>query len=65
MDEDFLDEDLQAAICDKLEGWELVEFLNLDIEDIVNAFEEEILENIEDVKDFIIYGVEPETEEND
>lgn len=65
MDEDVLDNDLKSAICDRLFGWELIEFLRIPIEDIVELFEEEILDNISEVKDFIVYGVQPETEDND
>lgn len=65
MDEVELDSDLKSAICDRLEGWELVEFLNIPIEDIVELFEEDILDNIVEVKDFIIFGIEPETENDE
>ena len=65
MDEEVLDNILKSAICDRLEGWELIEFLNIPIEDIVELFEEDILDNITDVKDFIDYGIETETDEKD
>jgi hypothetical protein len=65
MDEEVLDNILKSAICDRLEGWELVEFLNIPIEDIVELFEEEILDNVTEVKDFITYGIETETDETD
>jgi hypothetical protein len=39
------------AIIDTMLGWELVEFLQIPVEDIVEMFEDEILENIEDVMD--------------
>jgi hypothetical protein len=65
MDEEVLDNILKSAICDRLEGWELIEFLNIPIEDIVELFEEDILDNLEEVKDFITYGVETETDDRD
>lgn len=44
-----LDEELKKQIMDRLEGWELVEFLQISIETIVDTFEETILDNLEDV----------------
>ena len=48
-----IDPNVKQTIYDLLEGWELVEFLQIDIEEIVEAFENEIIENIEDVKDLV------------
>lgn len=45
--------ELKRVIIDRLEGWELVEFLQIPIEDVVEAFEDEILEAFEDVEDFV------------
>ena len=42
----------KAAICDTMEGWEMVDFLQIPIETIVEMFEDEILENMDDVLDF-------------
>lgn len=50
---DELDDELKNHICDALEGFELVEYLDISIEDIVELFEDEILENLEDVLEFI------------
>lgn len=58
-----LDEDLKEIICDRLEGWELVEFLQIPIELIVETFEDKIQENIEDVKDFC--GLREENNNNE
>lgn len=63
MDEEKLDDSLKNALCDRLEGWELVEFLNIAIEDIVELLEEEILANIDDVEDFIDYKEETTEDE--
>lgn len=63
LDEDSLDPSFKSAISDRLNGWELVEFLDIPIEDIVELFEEEILDNIEEIKELIGFTIE--TEEND
>jgi hypothetical protein len=55
-----LDEDLKQAIRDRLEGYELVEFLQIDIEDVILAFEEEILDKLPDIKELL--GMEQEDE---
>jgi hypothetical protein len=52
MDEERLSNLLKQALADRLEGWELVEFLQIDIETIIDNFEEAILDNLEDVCDF-------------
>jgi hypothetical protein len=46
MDEERLSKVMRAALVDHFYGWELVELLDIDIEDVVDAFEEEILENL-------------------
>lgn len=56
MDEDKLPSDVVDAIIDRLEPWELVDFLTISetkFREMVEFFEEDILENIEDVLDFI------------
>jgi hypothetical protein len=63
LDEETLDKNVKEAICDRLFGWELIEFLNIPIEDIVELFEEDILDNINDIKEFIVY--ETDETEND
>tara|TARA_B100000745_G_C19915303_1_gene307321 strand:+ start:281 stop:589 length:309 start_codon:yes stop_codon:yes gene_type:complete len=47
-----VDDELKKAICDRLEGWELVDFLQVPIEEILDLLEERVEENIEDVLDF-------------
>jgi diacylglycerol kinase len=49
MDEGELSPLIRNALIDKFEGWELVEFLNISIERIVDLLEEDIVDNIEDV----------------
>lgn len=49
MDEGELSPLVKSALIDKFEGWELVEFLNISIEKIVELLEEDILDNLEDI----------------
>jgi len=45
-----------AAIADRLEGWELVEFLQVSIQDILScALQDDWIneDNVEDVKEFV------------
>jgi len=49
MDEGELSPLIRNALIDKFEGWELVEFLNISIERIVDLLEEDIVDNLEDV----------------
>lgn len=58
-----LNEDTRDAIIDRLEGWELVDFLQIPIEAVIEAFESYILENLEDVEDFV--GLRTKNEEED
>lgn len=46
-------EDLFKLINDRLEGWELVELLELTAEDICRNFEDEVMENINEIKDLL------------
>lgn len=59
--ENMITKELKSALIDRLEGWELVDFLSIDIEDVISSFEEQILENIEDVREFI--GLKDENNE--
>lgn len=49
MDEEELPDDLKAALADRLEGWELVEMLEIPIEDIIELFEPDILDHLDDI----------------
>lgn len=46
---EMLDNELKKLLIDRLEGWELCEFLQLSIEDVIEAFEDEIIQNLDDV----------------
>lgn len=52
-----MDEELRKQIMDYFDAWDLVEFLQLSTEDIVNAFPDEILENIEDIEELMTIGI--------
>jgi len=61
MDEGELSPLIRNALIDKFEGWELVEFLDISIERIVDLLEEDIIDSLEDVYDEL--GLD--TEDND
>lgn len=60
MDEEYLDPVIRAALIDRYEAWELVEFLNISTERIVDLIEDDILENLEDLKEEL--GMETDTD---
>lgn len=51
-----LDRELKERLKDFFEGFELVEYLQISTEDIIEAFEDEIEEVIEDVEEFMRFG---------
>jgi len=48
-----LDRETKERLKDFFEGFELVEYLQLSIEDIIDAFEDEIEEHLDDIEEFI------------
>ena len=58
MDEGELSPLIRNALIDKFEGWELVEFLNISVERIVDLLEEDIVDNLEDVYDELGLSIE-------
>ena len=48
-----LDKDTKARIIDYFDGWDLVAFLQISTADIVEAFEEDIEEALDDIGDII------------
>ena len=48
-----MDDLLKTSIIDRLEGWELVEYLNIPVEDVVEAFQEKIEENLDDIEELL------------
>jgi hypothetical protein len=59
-------QDIKDMLADRLEGWELVDFLQISIEDVINAFEDDIEENLEDVLDFAgIKGLDTGNSDNE
>lgn len=59
-----LDEGFRKALEDYFQGWDLVDFLNIPPEDVIDAFEDLILEREEELKDYIDYSHD-EVEEDD
>jgi hypothetical protein len=47
-----LDSELKKALIDRLEGWEIVDFLQIKTEDIVEIFEDEILDHLDEILEF-------------
>lgn len=47
-----LSKETKEILADRLEGWELVDFLQIDIETVIDAFEDEIEENFDDLMEF-------------
>lgn len=47
-----LSKEIKEILADRLEGWELVDFLQIDIDTVIDAFEDEIEENLSDVLEF-------------
>ncbi len=58
MKEESLSEDIRLAIADRYFGWELVELLNIPIEDVVSAFEDNIVEKLREIKEDLGYDEE-------
>ncbi len=63
MDEGELSPIVRSALIDKFEGWELVEFLNISIDRIVDLLEEDIVENLEDIYEELGFTVEDDNNE--
>lgn len=51
-----LDKETQELISDRFEPWELVDFLQLKMDDILFMFREEVEENLDDILEFIQVG---------
>lgn len=46
-------EELKKLLIDRFESWELAEFIGTPIEDFVEYFEDEIIENEEDILELL------------
>jgi hypothetical protein len=46
-------EELFKLINDRLEGWELAELIEIDAEEMCLAFEDKVLDNIEEIKELL------------
>lgn len=48
-----LSKETKARIADYFEAADLVDFLQIKVEDIIEAFEEDLEENLDDIEDMI------------
>jgi predicted house-cleaning noncanonical NTP pyrophosphatase (MazG superfamily) len=46
---EIVNKEIKDALADRLEGWEIVDFLQISAEDVIEAFEDKIIENLDDV----------------
>lgn len=53
-------EELHKAIIDRLEPWELVDFLQIPMEEILEAFEDLIEDKIKDLQEFVGLSIDDE-----
>ena len=53
-----MDQSLKDKLIDRFESWELIEFLQISIEDVVDIFEAEIEESMDDVLELLGLRVE-------
>lgn len=51
-----INSEFRKALIDRFEGFELVEYLDIDIEDVISAFIEEVTEAQDDLEEFMIHG---------
>lgn len=57
-------EELFKLINDRFEGWELVELLELDAEEICRNFEDEVMDNIDEIKELLNIDTDDEEDED-
>jgi hypothetical protein len=58
-------EELHKAILDRLEPWELVDFLQIPMVEIIDAFEELIEDKMLDLQDFVGLTIDDEEMDTD
>lgn len=58
-------DELHKAIIDRLEPWELVDFLQIPMEEILEAFEDLIEDKITDLQEFVGLTIDDEEVDND
>lgn len=63
MDETKLDPELRGAIIAYFEGWELVDFLRVPIDVVVDVLEDYVIDNVDEVEEFIGYNSEDEDDD--
>ena len=58
-------DELHKAIIDRFEPWELVDFLQIPMEEILEAFEDLIEDKIKDLQEFVGLTIDDEEVDND
>ena len=58
-------DELLKAISDRLEPWELVDYLQIPMDEILDAHIDRIKDNIEEIKEFIDYNDDTEEDTED
>lgn len=48
-----MDNDLRQQLIDRFEAWELVDYLQISVEEIIDGFQDKFEDNIEDVLDLL------------
>jgi len=51
-----MDEEFKKRLIDRLEGWELVELLNINIEDIIHIFSDDVEEHQIFLEEYLNHG---------
>jgi len=51
--EEVLSEELRAALIERFYGWELCDFLNVSIEEVIDVFEHEIVDNMDELEELV------------
>lgn len=46
-----LDKETKKALADRFTGWEIVELLDIDSEYIIDLLEDEVIENLQELKE--------------
>lgn len=58
-----IDQDFKQKLIDRFEGFELVEFLQISTEEVIDAFEDIIEDNIEDVAELLGVRIQDDDED--
>lgn len=56
--------EFKELLADRFEAWELAEYLQIDIEDFIEAFEDEIEDALDDLSEFIGLNTDEDNRED-